>query len=146
MIGVVSESGKGRARLCQVWIEKTNASEPLMNCRKRRNGVKTRGLSLSWDKSGRHLFTAQMASGRQGGVSSVQALVRNVGTYVLMRREQLKWKTHESLSTEAGHRGGVARSSEEGSVMESERRRDTVQLDWKINRKREESFGKSEVV
>jgi len=74
-------------------------------------------------------------------VSSVQALVWNVGTYVLMRREQLKWKTHESLSTEAGHRGGVARSSEEGSVMGPERRCDTVQLDWKINRKREESFG-----
>lgn len=84
MIGVVSETGKGRARLCQVRTAKTNASEPLMNCRKRRDDVKTRGLSLSWDKSGRCLFIAQMASGRQGGVSSVQALVWNVGTYVLM--------------------------------------------------------------
>ena len=30
--------------------------------------------------------------------------------------------------------------------MEPERRRDTGQLDWEINRQREESFGQSEVV
>ena len=29
---------------------KTNASEPLMTCRKRRNGVKTGGLSLIREK------------------------------------------------------------------------------------------------
>src|ERR671914_922939 len=34
-----------------------------------------------------------------------------------MRREKLKWLTHKSESTEARHRGGVACSSEEGSVM-----------------------------
>ena len=45
-----------------------------------------------------------------------------------MRREKLKWLTHKSESTEAGHRGGVACSSEEGSVMGLERRRDIVQL------------------
>ena len=28
MIEVVSETGKGRARLCQVSVEETNASEP----------------------------------------------------------------------------------------------------------------------
>jgi hypothetical protein len=31
---VVSVDGKGEARLRQVWIEETNASEPLMKCRK----------------------------------------------------------------------------------------------------------------
>ena len=31
---VVSVDGKGGARLCQVRIEKTNVSEPLMKCRK----------------------------------------------------------------------------------------------------------------
>jgi hypothetical protein len=34
-----------------------------MNCRKRRNDVKTRGLSLPWEKSERRLCTAQTASG-----------------------------------------------------------------------------------
>jgi hypothetical protein len=58
----------------------------------------------------------------EGGVTLIQALVRNVGTCVSMLREQLKWKPHQSLSTEARHRGGVARCSVEGSVMELERR------------------------
>jgi hypothetical protein len=41
----------------------TNASEPLMKCRKRRNDVKTGGESLTRDKSGGNLSTAQTASG-----------------------------------------------------------------------------------
>jgi hypothetical protein len=112
-----------------------------MNCRKRRNGVRTRGLSLLWDQLGGNLFTARAASGGRGGVSSIQALVWNVGTCVSMRREKLKRTTRKSLSTEARRRGGVARISDEGSVTGPERRRDTVQPDWKINRQREESFG-----
>src|SRR5262249_25594675 len=39
-----------------------------------------------------------------------------------MPREKLKWKPHESLSTDAGHRGGWARSSDEVPVMGMERR------------------------
>jgi hypothetical protein len=39
-----------------------------------------------------------------------------------MKRERFKWKTHKDLSTEAEHRGGPDRSSEEASVMEVERR------------------------
>ena len=50
MTEVVSEIGKGRARPCQVRVEETSASDPPMNCRKRRNDVETRGLSLSWDE------------------------------------------------------------------------------------------------
>jgi hypothetical protein len=63
-----------------------------------------------------------------------------------MRREKLKCKPHESLSTEAGHRGGVARSSDEGPVMGLERRGDTVRPYLKVNRRREESLGSSEAV
>ena len=122
-------------------VEKTSESKPPMNCRKRRNDVKTRGQSLFWDQLGRNLFTAQATSGGRGGVSSMQALVWNVGTCASMRRKQLKRTTRESLSTDAGHRGGVTRCSEEGSVMELERRGGTVQPDRKINRQREESFG-----
>jgi len=133
--------GKGRARPCQVSVEKTSESKPPMNCRKRRNDVRTRGQSLFWDQLGENLFIAQAASGGRGGVNSTQALVWNVGTCVSMRREQLKRTTRESLSTEARHRGGVACSSDEGSVMGLERRRDTVRPDWKINWQREESFG-----
>jgi hypothetical protein len=41
----------------------TNTSEPLIKCRKRRDAIKTRGRSLTWDKSGGHLFTAQAVAG-----------------------------------------------------------------------------------
>src|SRR5260370_28389604 len=39
-----------------------------------------------------------------------------------MSRERLKRRPRKSLSTDARHRGGAARSSEEGSVMGLERR------------------------
>jgi len=39
-----------------------------------------------------------------------------------MLRETFKWKTHENLSTDARHRGGPARSSDEASVMDVEQR------------------------
>jgi hypothetical protein len=58
----------------------------------------------------------------KGGVNLIRALMRNVGTRVLMPRENLKWMTHERESTEARPRGGTTRSSGEVSVMEMERR------------------------
>jgi hypothetical protein len=39
-----------------------------------------------------------------------------------MIREKLKWRPHKSESTDAEHRGGLTRSSDEVSVMEMERR------------------------
>ena len=58
-----------------------------------------------------------------------QALVWNLGTC----RPDGKGETqvggpHKGESTEAGHRGGVTRSSGEGSVMGLERRGDIVRL------------------
>ena len=41
----------------------TNTSESLIKCRKRRNVIKTRGESLTWDKLGRYLFTVQAVTG-----------------------------------------------------------------------------------
>lgn len=43
----------------------------------------------------------------------IQALVWNVGTCVVMLREPFKWKPHENVSTNAKHRGGLTRTSEE---------------------------------
>jgi hypothetical protein len=62
---VVSVLGKGGQEVRQVRTKKTNASEPLTTCRKRRDGVKTGGQSLTRDKSGGNLPTAQMASGME---------------------------------------------------------------------------------
>jgi hypothetical protein len=52
-----------------------------------------------------------------------------------MAREKPKWRTHKGESTEVGHRGGMARSSEEVSVMGMERRGHIVQLCKMVNRK-----------
>ena len=41
----------------------TNTSEPLRNCRKRRDAIKTRGVSLTWDESEGDLFTDQAVAG-----------------------------------------------------------------------------------
>ena len=41
----------------------TNTSESLIKCRKRRDVIKTRGESLTWDKLGGYLFTDQVVTG-----------------------------------------------------------------------------------
>jgi len=46
-----------------VRIRKTNESEPLKTCRKRRDDIKTRGESLTWEKSIGNLFTGWVVSG-----------------------------------------------------------------------------------
>jgi len=61
--GVVSVTAKGAARPRQVKAMKTNASEPLMTCRKRRDGVKTGLESLARDEPGGSLLTGWAASG-----------------------------------------------------------------------------------
>ena len=72
----------------------------------------------------------------------VQAPVGNVGTC----RPDGKGETqvggpHEGESTEAGHRGGVTRRSEEGPVMGLERRGDIVWLYRWVNPQGEEPVG-----
>jgi len=39
-----------------------------------------------------------------------------------MLREKFKWRSHKNESTDAKHRGGATRSSDEVSVMGMERR------------------------
>ncbi len=61
---VVSVDGKGGARLRQVRVKKTNASEPLMTCRNVLTEVETGILiSIPRQRLGAYLFTAQLASG-----------------------------------------------------------------------------------
>src|SRR5512143_3306937 len=50
-----------------------------------------------------------------------------------MPREEPKWKPHKGQSTEAGHRGGWARSSMEVPVMGMERRGPITQLRRGVN-------------
>jgi hypothetical protein len=79
MAGVVSETEKAGATR-QVCAGKTNASEPLWTCRKRRDVTETGLQSLARD--GAQGMPADCLSGdrHEDGVSPAQALVRNVGT------------------------------------------------------------------
>lgn len=119
---VVSELGKGGARPCQVRIAELNASEPLMTCRKRRDDVKTRGESLTWDESGGHLSTDRAASGIKAARTRYRLLCGTWEPVTPMLRENRKRRPRERQSTDAGYRGGATRSSEEGPVMGLERR------------------------
>ena len=64
-----------------------------------------------------------------------------------MPREGLKWQTHKSQSTDVRHRGGPARSSEEGAVMAVERRgwitlpNESVNQQWEELMNKEKPFG-----
>jgi hypothetical protein len=105
-----------------VRIGKANASEPPTKCRKHMDDVKTGVKSLLRDQRWRDPLTASVASGIK--VARVRFRLEQ-GTWepvASMLRETPKWKPHEGQSTDAGHRGGWARSSVEVPVMGMERR------------------------
>lgn len=72
--------GKGGDGLHQVRAGKANVSEPLMTCRKRRDAVETGLQSLVRDEAWGVPVFCPGGGRHEGGVSPVQALVRNVGT------------------------------------------------------------------
>jgi len=89
MAGVVSEPEKaGRTR--QVRAGKTNVSEPLATCRKRRDVIKTGLQSLARDRARGMPADCPSDDRHQGGVSPAQALVRNVGTSRLDAKGELQ--------------------------------------------------------
>jgi hypothetical protein len=113
-----------------------------MTCRKRMDDVKTGGKSLTRDQSGGWPDCCPDGIRHEGGVTLGQALARNVGTC----RPDAKGDIQaggpcEDQSTDAGHRGGATRSSDEGPVMGLERRGCVVQLWTEVNRQREEPHG-----
>jgi hypothetical protein len=61
---VVSAGDKSdEVNLMQVEVRETTARKPSMTRRKPATVVKTRGVSISWDKPVRHLSTGQAATG-----------------------------------------------------------------------------------
>jgi hypothetical protein len=104
-----------------------------MTCRKRKDDVKTGVESLPRDQRGGDPLTASVASGMK--VARVRSRLEH-GTWepvASMLREKPKWKPHEGQSTDAGHRGGWARSSEEVPVMGMERRGPITQFRRGVN-------------
>jgi hypothetical protein len=106
-----------------------------MTCRKRIGDVETGGKSLTRDESGGCPDCGPDGIRHEGGVTLNWALAWNVGTCRPDAKGEVQMGgPHEGESTEAGHRGGAARSSDEGSVMEVERRGCVVQLWPGVNR------------
>ena len=139
---VVSVAGKGGAGLRQVRIKKTNASEPLMTCRKTLHGVETGIETLSREGGGGGPVYGSTDVRHEGGVILIQAWVRNVGTCRSDAKGDAQvGSPRKRPSTEAGHRGGVAHSRNEGSVMEPDRRGGVVRGYWAGNSQEEDSHG-----
>lgn len=108
-------------------IKKTNASEPLMMCRKTVSDVETGIETLSREGGGGIPVYGSTGVRHEGGVILIQAWVRNVGTCRPdAKGDAQAGSPRKRLSTEAGHRGGVAHSRTEGSVTELDRRGDVV--------------------
>ena len=100
-----------------------------MTCRKRIDDVETGGKSLTRDESGGCPDCGPGGIRHEGGVTLNWALAWNVETGRPDAKGEVQMGgPHEDKSTEAGHRDGAARSSDEGSVMERERRGCVVQL------------------
>jgi hypothetical protein len=89
MTGVVSETEKaGSTR--QVGAVKTNASEPLMTCRKRRDVHRNRAPVVGSGQARGVPADCSRGDRHGDGVSTVQALVRNVGTFCLDVKRELQ--------------------------------------------------------
>ena len=79
MTGVVSGTEKAGCTR-QVGAGQTNASEPLMTCRKRMDVTETRLHRLAWEAARRVPADCPSGDRHEDGVSPGQALERNVGT------------------------------------------------------------------
>jgi hypothetical protein len=139
---VVSVEEKAGPRSCQVESKEMSASELLRTCRKGLDDVKTGGILVTpggvW---GLPVYRPHGVR-HEGSMTLFWASVRNVGT----GRSDAKGEAqvgvpHEGESTDAEHRGGVARSREEGSVMDLDRRGCIVRAYSLANRQREEPRG-----
>lgn len=76
VVSVREKAGQTR----QMSAGKTNVSEPLTTCRKRRDVIETGFQSLARDKAREEPADCPGGDRHEDGVSPAQALVRNVGT------------------------------------------------------------------
>jgi len=144
---VVSVEAKGGARLCQVRVKETNASEPLMTCRNPIKRCQNRRGPLLRDKGWARPAYGPTGIRHKGGVTLIQASVRNLGTCRPDAKGEIQADgLREGESTDAGHRGGGVRSRDEGLVMRLDRRGAMVWLDCAGNPQGEDWRGWGKVV
>jgi hypothetical protein len=115
--------GKGAEKPRQVSIEEMSASEPLMTCRNSLKRCRNQERPLNLGRARRESDYRAGGNRHIGGMTSIQASSWNVGTCIVMLRESRRVALNAtSANTDAGCRGGAARSSVEASVMDVERR------------------------
>ena len=137
--------GKGALSARQVWVKKASESDPLMTCRKRFDDIRNRGRAVAsgrawrepadWPGGVRHEMVARAWSGLlwERGNLSPRARgrpVERLGPAVVVWSESSKRLIREGVSSDAGHRGGPTRSSDEGPVMGLERGEGSSWLAW----------------
>ena len=114
-----------------------------MTCRNVQTDVKTGTLtSVPLNKDWGRPAYCPIGIRHEGGVTLIQALVRNVGTCRPDVKGEVQMNDlHEDASTDAGHRGGVTCIRDEGSVMGPDRRGNVVQLYSEDNPQGEDLIG-----
>ena len=128
----------------QARLREASASEPPMKCRKRIRRCRNRGLTLPPGSARENPEACPSGIRHVGGAKLNQALVRNVRTCRSDAKGRRPSGAHrKDQSTEAEHRGGAARSRDEGSVMGLDRRGCVVQPRPRANRQREERVDKA---
>jgi hypothetical protein len=116
---VVSVEDTARLEARQVWTKKTNASEPLMMGRKVYQRHRNRAGCLARDRAQGKPAYCLGGVRPEGGVSLVRAALWNVGTWRAdAKGEGQVGDPREAESTNAAHRGGAARSSDEALERE----------------------------
>jgi hypothetical protein len=113
-----------------------------MMCRKTEHDVETGIETLSREAGGGGPVYGSTGVRHEGGVTLIQAWVRNVGTCRSdAKGDAQAGSPRKRQSTDAGHRGGGAHSREEGSVMGPDRRGVVVRWYRASNSHEEDSHG-----
>jgi hypothetical protein len=125
---------------------KANESKPRMKCRKFLDDIESGSGRKTRDETGGCLFISQSVSGMYAARAWVR-LLHGTWEPVVLRDDQLvasglrlavsgkvsSGRNREGRIPVAGHRGGPARSSDEGPVMGLERRGRAVQARLLVN-------------
>ena len=143
--------GDGALSARQVWITKASESEPPMKCRKRIDDIRNRGRVVApgaawrepadWPGGCPAWMVARAWSGLWCGTREPVAPMgrlasgASIGLRLIVWSENPKQQICEGESSDAGHRGGPDRSSDEGPVMGPERRERVVLAGFQTNRR-----------
>jgi hypothetical protein len=140
--------GKRRTSECVRYDPmKTSESEPPLTCRKLVDDIETRPIGGAWDEPGMAPVYCPGGVRHEGGVSTGQAPVRNMGTCRLaggrfmvtdLRLPGIPGKApsgriRKEPKPHARHRGGPPGSSDEGPVIGLERSGRAIQARTAVN-------------